>query len=106
VCDAYERFCILTHNLYIRFDGAVPEPRKGIRSGHVPGSKCVPFPQVEICNYLVSFERDALVKHAMLLFSVCVYKYGNGYLLYKFHSWRSIFYVIYYTILFILNIVC
>ncbi|XP_066355344.1 thiosulfate/3-mercaptopyruvate sulfurtransferase 1, mitochondrial-like isoform X2 [Miscanthus floridulus] len=28
-----------------RFDGAVPEPRKGIRSGHVPGSKCVPFPQ-------------------------------------------------------------
>ncbi|PWZ45648.1 Actin-2 [Zea mays] len=30
----------------ILFDGAVPEPRKGIRSGHVPGSKCVPFPQV------------------------------------------------------------
>ena len=28
-----------------RFDGAVPEPRKGIRSGHVPGSKCIPFPQ-------------------------------------------------------------
>lgn len=26
-----------------RFDGAAPEPRKGIRSGHVPGSKCVPF---------------------------------------------------------------
>ncbi|XP_047948734.1 thiosulfate/3-mercaptopyruvate sulfurtransferase 2-like isoform X1 [Salvia hispanica] len=29
-----------------RFDGAAPEPRKGIRSGHVPGSKCVPFSQV------------------------------------------------------------
>ncbi|XWS10655.1 hypothetical protein CRYUN_Cryun38cG0015600 [Craigia yunnanensis] len=29
-----------------RFDGAVPEPRKGIRSGHVPGSKCIPFPQM------------------------------------------------------------
>ncbi|KAL5543735.1 hypothetical protein UlMin_007519 [Ulmus minor] len=29
-----------------RFDGAAAEPRKGIRSGHVPGSKCVPFPQV------------------------------------------------------------
>ncbi|XP_022717574.1 thiosulfate/3-mercaptopyruvate sulfurtransferase 1, mitochondrial-like isoform X4 [Durio zibethinus] len=28
-----------------RFDGAAPEPRKGIRSGHVPGSKCIPFPQ-------------------------------------------------------------
>ncbi|XP_058722811.1 thiosulfate/3-mercaptopyruvate sulfurtransferase 2-like isoform X2 [Vicia villosa] len=29
-----------------RFDGIAPEPRKGIRSGHVPGSKCIPFPQI------------------------------------------------------------
>ncbi|XP_042479338.1 thiosulfate/3-mercaptopyruvate sulfurtransferase 1, mitochondrial-like isoform X2 [Macadamia integrifolia] len=29
-----------------RFDGAAPEPRKGIRSGHVPGSKCIPFVQM------------------------------------------------------------
>ncbi|XP_019443713.1 PREDICTED: thiosulfate/3-mercaptopyruvate sulfurtransferase 1, mitochondrial-like [Lupinus angustifolius] len=29
-----------------RFDGAAPEPRKGIRSGHVPGSKCIPFGQL------------------------------------------------------------
>ncbi|KAJ8439965.1 hypothetical protein Cgig2_013592 [Carnegiea gigantea] len=30
-----------------RFDGTAPEPRKGIRStGHVPGSKCVPFSQM------------------------------------------------------------
>lgn len=29
-----------------RFDGTVPEPRKGIRGGHVPGSKCVPFNEV------------------------------------------------------------
>lgn len=29
-----------------RFDGTAPEPRKGIRSGHVPGSKCVPFPKM------------------------------------------------------------
>jgi 3-mercaptopyruvate sulfurtransferase SseA len=29
-----------------RFDGAAAEPRKGIRSGHVPGSKCIPFAQV------------------------------------------------------------
>ncbi|KAJ8430468.1 hypothetical protein Cgig2_003050 [Carnegiea gigantea] len=29
-----------------RFDGTAPEPRKGITSGHVPGSKCVPFSQV------------------------------------------------------------
>lgn len=30
-----------------RFDGTALEPRKGIRSGHVPGSKCIPFPQVK-----------------------------------------------------------
>ncbi|CAN0901925.1 Thiosulfate/3-mercaptopyruvate sulfurtransferase 1, mitochondrial [Linum grandiflorum] len=29
-----------------RFDGAAQEPRKGVRSGHVPGSKCIPFPQM------------------------------------------------------------
>ncbi|CAA0836572.1 Thiosulfate/3-mercaptopyruvate sulfurtransferase 1- mitochondrial [Striga hermonthica] len=29
-----------------RFDGVAPEPRKGIRSGHVPGSKCLPFAQM------------------------------------------------------------
>ncbi|KAG5622673.1 hypothetical protein H5410_007891 [Solanum commersonii] len=29
-----------------RFDGVAPEPRKGINSGHVPGSKCIPFPQM------------------------------------------------------------
>ncbi|KAL3851026.1 hypothetical protein ACJIZ3_012908 [Penstemon smallii] len=29
-----------------RFDGVAPEPRKGIRSGHVPGSKCLPFSQM------------------------------------------------------------
>lgn len=29
-----------------RFDGVAPEPRKGIRGGHVPGSKCVPFNEV------------------------------------------------------------
>ncbi|CAA7406920.1 unnamed protein product [Spirodela intermedia] len=29
-----------------RFDGVAPEPRKGIRAGHVPGSRCIPFGQV------------------------------------------------------------
>ncbi|XP_010537791.1 PREDICTED: thiosulfate/3-mercaptopyruvate sulfurtransferase 1, mitochondrial-like isoform X2 [Tarenaya hassleriana] len=29
-----------------RFDGTAPEPRKGLRSGHIPGSKSVPFPQM------------------------------------------------------------
>ncbi|KAM0893115.1 hypothetical protein ACQ4PT_025316 [Festuca glaucescens] len=26
-----------------RFDGIAPEPREGVRSGHIPGTKCVPF---------------------------------------------------------------
>ncbi|KAG6528641.1 hypothetical protein ZIOFF_010825 [Zingiber officinale] len=26
-----------------RFDGVAPEPREGIKSGHIPESKCVPF---------------------------------------------------------------
>ncbi|XP_024528939.1 thiosulfate/3-mercaptopyruvate sulfurtransferase 1, mitochondrial isoform X1 [Selaginella moellendorffii] len=29
-----------------RFYGAASEPRKGIRAGHVPGSKCIPFTEV------------------------------------------------------------
>ncbi|PNT65966.1 hypothetical protein BRADI_3g04987v3 [Brachypodium distachyon] len=29
-----------------RFDGVEPEPRKGVRSGHIPGTKCVPFPEM------------------------------------------------------------
>ncbi|XP_020868961.1 thiosulfate/3-mercaptopyruvate sulfurtransferase 2 isoform X3 [Arabidopsis lyrata subsp. lyrata] len=29
-----------------RFDGIAPEPWKGITSGHIPGSKCVPFSQM------------------------------------------------------------
>ncbi|ONM02004.1 Sulfurtransferase [Zea mays] len=44
--DARSKPRLTDLKLLFRFDGAVPEPRKGIRSGHVPGSKCVPFPQV------------------------------------------------------------
>ncbi|KAL3627110.1 threonyl-tRNA synthetase [Castilleja foliolosa] len=29
-----------------RFDGVAPEPRKGINSGHISRSKCIPFPQM------------------------------------------------------------
>ncbi|WVZ77775.1 hypothetical protein U9M48_025600 [Paspalum notatum var. saurae] len=29
-----------------RFDGVAPEPREGVRSGHIPGSICVPFPEM------------------------------------------------------------
>jgi thiosulfate/3-mercaptopyruvate sulfurtransferase len=27
----------------VRFEGAAPEPRAGLRSGHIPGSRNVPF---------------------------------------------------------------
>ena len=40
-----------------RFDGIAPEPRKGIRSGHVPGSKCIPFAQVQhIIKSIISIQ--------------------------------------------------
>ena len=39
-------------NFFFRFDGAAAEPRKGIRSGHVPGSKCIPFAQVNDQNVM------------------------------------------------------
>ncbi|XP_062218281.1 thiosulfate/3-mercaptopyruvate sulfurtransferase 1, mitochondrial-like [Phragmites australis] len=29
-----------------RFDGVAPEPRKGVRSGHIPGSLSLPFPEM------------------------------------------------------------
>ncbi|KAF0919466.1 hypothetical protein E2562_029467 [Oryza meyeriana var. granulata] len=29
-----------------RFDGVAPEPREGVRSGHILGTKCVPFPEM------------------------------------------------------------
>jgi thiosulfate/3-mercaptopyruvate sulfurtransferase len=29
-----------------RFDGVAPEPREGLRGGHIPGSVCVPFVDV------------------------------------------------------------
>ncbi|CAN6454546.1 unnamed protein product [Victoria cruziana] len=29
-----------------RFDGIAAEPRKGVRGGHVPRSKCIPFPKM------------------------------------------------------------
>ncbi|KAG5622670.1 hypothetical protein H5410_007888 [Solanum commersonii] len=35
-----------------RFDGVTPEPRKGFNSGHVPGSKCIPFPQFFLFHLL------------------------------------------------------
>lgn len=30
-----------------RFDGTSPEPRPGLRGGHIPGSQCLPFQEVQ-----------------------------------------------------------
>lgn len=35
--------CIVDARSYERFSGSVPEPRPGLRSGHIPGSCNVPF---------------------------------------------------------------
>ena len=41
--------CHQSHLKFIhRFDGVAPEPREGVRSGHIPGAKCVQFPEVGI----------------------------------------------------------
>lgn len=37
---------ILDARSVARFHGNAPEPREGIRSGHIPGSKCLPFDQL------------------------------------------------------------
>lgn len=37
---------ILDARSFLRFSGAAPEPRKGLRSGHVPSAKNLPFEQL------------------------------------------------------------
>ncbi|XP_070704189.1 3-mercaptopyruvate sulfurtransferase-like [Pempheris klunzingeri] len=38
-----QRFQVVDVRPYERFCGDEPEPREGVRSGHIPGSKCMPF---------------------------------------------------------------
>lgn len=37
-----------------RFDGTAPEPRAGLRGGHIPGSVCLPFQEVQDGIYMKS----------------------------------------------------
>ncbi len=39
-----------------RFDAKAPEPRPGLRGGHIPGSVCLPFQQVQDGIYMKSKE--------------------------------------------------
>ncbi|GAA0160238.1 transferase [Lithospermum erythrorhizon] len=43
------------------FDGVAPEPREGIRSGHVPGSKCIPFNQMLDDSQSISLDRPIVI---------------------------------------------
>ncbi len=39
-----------------RFDATAPEPRPGLRGGHIPGSVCLPFQEVQDGIYMKSVE--------------------------------------------------
>lgn len=41
-----KKFQVIDARGKARFNGTAPEPRKGVRGGHIPGSKCVPFTEV------------------------------------------------------------
>ncbi|XP_052208262.1 thiosulfate/3-mercaptopyruvate sulfurtransferase 1, mitochondrial-like isoform X2 [Diospyros lotus] len=64
-----------------RFDGVAPEPRKGVRSGHIPGSKCIPFPQMldDLQTLLPTSElRKRLEQEGISLDSPVVASCGTG----------------------------
>ncbi|HAQ36269.1 MAG: 3-mercaptopyruvate sulfurtransferase [Maricaulis sp.] len=46
-----------------RFDGGMPEPRAGMRSGHIPGSTCMPYTELVTENGL--FNREMKVSQVM-----------------------------------------
>ncbi len=44
--EGESRFSILDARSLERFMGVAPEPRPGVRAGHIPGAMCLPFVQV------------------------------------------------------------
>ena len=54
ICDARQVVCAIDQKQFVIFDarsaqrfaGSAPEPRAGLRQGHIPGSKNVPFSDV------------------------------------------------------------
>jgi thiosulfate/3-mercaptopyruvate sulfurtransferase len=64
---AYERFC-----------GQVAEPREGLRSGHIPGSNCLPFTQVMNQHRLKSVEELKPIIQSVLANHVHEYIFTCG----------------------------
>lgn len=54
-------FLILDARSYERFYGQAPEPRKGVRSGHIPHSKNLPFSKVLDEHQKLKSESDLMV---------------------------------------------
>jgi len=63
-----------------RFAGTAPEPRAGLRSGHIPGSRNVPFPAVVVDGRLKPVEelRDIFAKAGVDLTKPMVMSCGSG----------------------------
>lgn len=52
-----------------RFDGVAPEPRKGIKSGHIDGSKCIPYSEVKYCTIIIGlFDQSVEILFDLALF--------------------------------------
>jgi 3-mercaptopyruvate sulfurtransferase SseA len=49
-----------------RFNGESPEPRPGLKSGHIPGSKCVPFTAVLQPSDWTRFKAPVDIKQVLL----------------------------------------
>jgi len=67
---------ILDARSYSRFAGVAPEPRAGLRGGHIPGSVCVPFTELFSDGELLSnpllekvFEEHGVAKNKPLITS-------------------------------------
>ncbi|MEP1096001.1 MAG: rhodanese-like domain-containing protein [Cyclobacteriaceae bacterium] len=48
-----------------RFDGIDPEPRAGLRGGHIPSSKCLPFPEVVRGNKMLASNELKTIFHRL-----------------------------------------
>ncbi|PID45544.1 MAG: sulfurtransferase [Proteobacteria bacterium] len=71
--------CVLDARSESRFDGSEPEPREGLRSGHMPGAKNLPFTDVLVDGLMQPAEAlkplfAALVKPGQRLILSC----GSG----------------------------